>query len=329
MKVNFFLKRYFSFFLYIFIIFNKMDSSNSQKGSIKLSQPWMGQEVSEGDGVTVFRVLGINKASDIDPFLMMDHFVGSKLPGGFPDHPHRGFETVTYLTEGKILHEDFKGHKGEISEGDIQWMTAGKGIVHAEMPYSYTKPTSGFQLWINLSSENKMKDPTYQEIRKEKIPVYSDPNGKYKIVTIAGKVGDVEGPCKSTTPTSYLDITLEPNSECVVPIPEDSSGMVFLFQGEAMKVNDKTLKKMWAVRLDSEKESEMVFNTGKDKCRLLLIFAKPLRQPIAKYGPFVMNTQEEIQQAFMDYKLAQNGFENRRSWESKIQYMTQSGKDEF
>ena len=293
----------------------------SLKGENKIffSTPWSGQEVNEGDGAVVFRVIGLNKISDIDPFLMMDFFKDSKLPGGFPDHPHRGFETVTYLTEGKIYHEDFKGHKGEIEEGDIQWMTAGKGIVHAEMPYSFTEPTSGFQLWINLSKKNKMNDPTYQEIKKDKIPVIKDQEGKYKVSVIAGKVGDVEGPCKSTTPTSFFDITLE--GEYTIQIEAGMSGFVFLFEGESLKVNEKELKKKYAVRFDSKEVSEIKFNADKGKSRFVVIFGKPLGEPIAKYGPFVMNTQQELENAVDDYRKAKNGFENRINWESKIQYM--------
>ncbi len=295
------------------------------KSCIKLSEPWYGKEVNEGDGALVFRVIGLNKVSDIDPFLMMDFFKDSKLPGGFPDHPHRGFETVTYLIEGKIFHEDFKGHKGEIEEGDIQWMTAGKGIVHAEMPYSYKKPTSGIQLWINLSKKNKMMDPHYQEITKDKIPKIIDKNGNYKITLVAGKIGEIEGPCKSTTPTSFFDISLISGFEYSIPIYEAGlSGFIFMFEGDTLDVDNKTLKKDQAIRFDSENAGEMKLKAGKKDIRVVMIFGKPLKEPIAKYGPFVMNTQQELQEAFNDYKMAKNGFENRLNWESKIQYMTEN-----
>lgn len=315
------------FLLIIFII--KMENSSGKQG-LAVSQTWMGLEVDEGDGARVRRVIGLNKMSDIDPFLMLDYFENSLLPGGFPDHPHRGFETVTYLTQGKIYHEDFKGHKGEIEEGDIQWMTAGKGIVHAEMPYSFTQPTLGIQLWINLRKEDKLIEPHYQEIKKNKIPVYEDPDGKIYVKIIAGKIDNLEGPCKSTTPTSFFDIKMKSNSECFIPISGSErsvSGLVFLFEGDSLKVADSiTLQKFYAVRVDSNSESEIKFQTGNSDCRFLLIFATPLNEPIAKYGPFVMNTQKELMQAFEDYQGAKNGFEYRLTWKSEIQNMAIKNK---
>jgi redox-sensitive bicupin YhaK (pirin superfamily) len=233
------------------------------KNKLKISDSWLGQEVNEGDAVVVRRIIGINKMTDIDPYLMLDFFENSKLPGGFPDHPHRGFETVTYLIQGKIFHEDFNGHRGEIEEGDIQWMTAGKGIVHAEMPYSFTLPTSGFQLWINLKKEFKLKEPHYQEIKRDKIPVFNDPNGNFTITIISGKYGDLEGPCKSTTPTSFMDIKMKSNSEFEVPIGEgENSGLVFLFEGKDLKVGDKiSIKQYYAVRFDSKSQNNIKFKT--------------------------------------------------------------------
>jgi redox-sensitive bicupin YhaK (pirin superfamily) len=234
---------------------------------------------------------------------------------------------VTYLTQGKVFHEDFKGHKGEIEEGDIQWMTAGRGIVHAEMPYSFTQPTSGFQLWINLSKDNKMMEPQYQEIKKDKFPIYKDPYNKFSVKIVAGRYEDLEGPCNSTTPTSFYDVSLEANSEVVFFIEQNNSGFVFLFEGESINVNDTTLKKLNAIRLDTDNQTNsqgkanLKFTSGNFKTRFLLIFARPLNEPISKYGPFVMNTKNEIIQAFEDYQMAKNGFENRLNWESEIQYM--------
>ncbi len=302
-----------------------MDIKSESK--IKFSSPWSGMEVNEGDGALVYRVIGVNKASDIDPFLMMDYFTDSKLPGGFPDHPHRGFETVTYLTEGKVLHEDFQGHKGEIEEGDVQWMTAGKGIVHAEMPYSFTKPTSGFQLWINLSKENKMNEPNYQEIRKDQFPTVEIKNAKIKI--IAGKIGELEGSCKSTTPTSFYDVVLL-KGQTEIPIEKNMSGFIFLFEGKNILINGNlTLKKLNAVRLDTFDDTYVKISSESVKARFLLIFAKPLKEPIAKYGPFVMNTSKQLEEAFDDYRKAKNGFENMKTWESEIQHMPRKLKDEF
>ena len=299
--------------------------TNSEK--VKFSKPWSGMEVNEGDSALVYRVIGINKVSDIDPFLMMDYFRDSKLPGGFPDHPHRGFETVTYITEGKILHEDFKGHKGQIEEGGVQWMTAGKGIIHAEMPYSYKQPTSGFQLWINLSKENKMIEPNYQEITNDKFPVKSIDNARIKIV--AGKIADLQGACNSTTPTSFFDVSLE-KGQTSIQIEKDVAGFIFLFEGENILINSVyDLKKLSAIRFDTTEEISLTISTESSNSRFLVIFAKPLKEPIAKYGPFVMNTRKQLEEAFDDYNKAKNGFENKRTWKSEIQYLPQTMREEL
>lgn len=314
------------FIKFIILVFFLIMEIKSDSEKIKFSNPWNGMEVNEGDGATVYRVIGINKVSDIDPFLMMDYFNDSKLPGGFPDHPHRGFETVTYLTQGKILHEDFKGHKGEIEEGDVQWMTAGRGIVHAEMPYSYTEPTSGFQLWINLSKENKMIEPNYQEIKNDKFPYVNIQNAKIKI--IAGKIGEQEGACKSTTPTSFFDVFLQ-KGQTDVPINPNMSGFLFLFEGEKILINNSiTLKKLSAIRFDTYDNISLKIQSDSN-ARFVIIFGKPLKEPIAKYGPFVMNTREELEQAFEDYNRAKNGFENRKTWKSEIQYLPELLKNEI
>lgn len=290
---------------------------------IKVTKTWKSQEVSEGDGVRLRRVIGTNSMPDIDPFLMLDHIEKALLPNGFPDHPHRGFETVTYITKGKILHEDFQGHKGEIGEGEIQWMTAGKGIVHAEMPFSATEETGGFQLWINLDKTNKMKDPFYQEIRKEKIPVYTDKNTNSQITIIAGEYENLIGPCKSTTQSSFFDVIMQPNSEFVFNISKDKNGFIYLYEGDNLNISDiELLRSLSAASFysgnDENKNGIIKFNTKNMKCSFLLIFGRPIREPVSKYGPFVMNSQKEIQQTFDDYTNYKNGFENAKRWKSEI-----------
>lgn len=159
--------------------------------------------VNEGVGAKVVRVLGNQHIRRLDPFLMLDYF-HVKLPGGFPDHPHRGFETVTYMLEGEVAHEDFKGHKGVIGPGDIQWMTAGKGIVHSEMPTSFTVTSKGFQLWLNLKASNKMINPRYQELKAAEIPIVKKQNMSVKV--IAGEWEGVKGPIQVETPSYYFDV---------------------------------------------------------------------------------------------------------------------------
>ena len=283
---------------------------------IQINTTWSSQEVSEGDGVRLRRVLGIKKMDYIDPFLMLDHLQSIKLPAGFPDHPHRGFETVTYTLQGSFYHEDFAGHKGELGPGDVQWMTAGKGIVHSEMPASKTENASGFQLWINLSSKHKMVDPYYQEIKNDKIPKFKNQNVQVSI--IAGKYEGIEGPCKSISSNiSYFDIQIEPNSTILFPVELDMHGLLYVFEGGNLTVDKITLEPLQAGRFESNKSDIMKFLTGKTKSRFLLIFGKKLNEKIARYGPFVMNTNEEIEQAFEDYQNCKNGFENRRTWKSE------------
>ena len=287
-----------------------------QDNFIKINEKWNSQEVSEGDGVRLRRILGIKKMDYIDPFLMLDHIQSINLPSGFPDHPHRGFETVTYSLNGCFYHEDFAGHKGELGPGDVQWMTAGKGIVHSEMPASKTGNISGFQLWINLSSKHKMVDPFYQEIKKENIPKFK--NDKVEIIIIAGKYDEIKGPCKSMSSNiSYFDIKVESNSTFIFPIENDMHGFLYVFEGGYIIVDKITIEEFQAGRFQSDEANLMKFTTGKEKSRFLLIYGKKLNEKLARYGPFVMNTYEEIEQAFEDYQNCKNGFENRKSWKSE------------
>lgn len=172
----------------------------------EVQQTFQAKEQSEGVGAKVRRFIGVSKLPRLDPFLMLDWF-NVALPAGFPDHPHRGFETVTYLISGSIEHEDFKGHRGSLNPGDIQWMTAGKGIVHAEMPSSFEVPAYGFQLWINLQEKHKFCEPQYQEFKADKIPSYDGDSFQAKV--IAGEVFGVKGPIDTRTPAYFIDFTLQ------------------------------------------------------------------------------------------------------------------------
>ena len=200
----------------------------------------------EGVGAKVRRIIGshILKKSEMDPFLMLDH-ASVKLPAGFPDHPHRGFETVSYLIKGKMYHEDFKGHKGTLEAGDVQWMTAGKGIVHAEIPASKTEPSVGFQLWINLRKEDKMIEPVYQEIKKDKIPLvdkWDDEGVKAKV--IAGESFDVKGPIYTRTPAEYIDFQLKEGAVYRHTIPAKWNFLVYVFEGSFEITQETTSKKV-------------------------------------------------------------------------------------
>lgn len=193
------------------------------------------KEQGEGDGAKVRRVIGTRNLGNLDPFLMLDLF-NVKLPAGFPDHPHRGFETVTYMLSGQIKHEDFKGHAGTIGPGDIQWMTAGKGIVHAEMPASFDEPAYGFQLWINLDSKNKFCEPNYQEYLKDNIPSFSDEKMTAKV--LSGEVFGVKGPIIARTPTYYIDFNIKTKgTKYSHIIPAGWNSMIIVHEG-SLKAQD-------------------------------------------------------------------------------------------
>lgn len=296
-----------------------------QKPLKRVSQTFKPKEQGEGKGATVRRIIGTQQldGEEIDPFIMLDYFK-VRRPAGFPDHPHRGFETVTYMKEGYILHEDFKGHKGEIGPGAVQWMTAGKGIVHSEVPKSKTEFSLGFQLWINLRSELKMCEPAYQEYQAEDIPIYEE-EGK-KIRVISGEVGDVRGPIYSRQPTEYYDFTLKDTSH-EITIKEDWNALIFIHEGELLV---QTEEDRWETHGN---ESAVVFKPSTEatisvkaegEASFILITGEPINEEKVSYGPFVMNTFGEIQQTIQDYQRAENGFEGADTWESEIKDLCRS-----
>jgi len=261
-----------------------------------------GIPTSDGDGVKLTRVIGQRALPDLDPFLMLDEFgseKGADYIGGFPDHPHRGFETVTYMLDGRMRHGDNKGHSGLLVSGSVQWMTAGRGLVHSEMPEQEDGLMRGFQLWINLPAKDKMCEPRYQEYAPEKIPV-AQPAPGVSVKVIAGEVAGVKGPVGgvATDPT-YLDIALEKGATFSHRLPQDYNAFAYVFEGAAMVGIKEMEKSQLAVLSQGE-----VFTVTADAqpARLILVAGKPLREPVVKYGPFVMNTPEEIHQAVADYQ---------------------------
>ena len=261
-----------------------------------------GIPTSDGDGVKLTRVIGQRALPDLDPFLMLDEFgseKGADYIGGFPDHPHRGFETVTYMLDGRMRHGDNKGHSGLLVSGSVQWMTAGRGLVHSEMPEQEDGLMRGFQLWINLPAKDKMCEPRYQEYAPEKIPV-AQPAPGVSVKVIAGEVAGVKGPVGgvATDPT-YLDIALEKGATFSHRLPQDYNAFAYVFEGAAMLGIKEMEKSQLAVLSQGE-----VFTVTADAqpARLILVAGKPLREPVVKYGPFVMNTPEEIHQAVADYQ---------------------------
>lgn len=261
-----------------------------------------GQATSDGAGVKLTRVIGTHRLPDLDPFLMLDEF-GSDDPqaylAGFPDHPHRGFETVTYMLAGRMRHGDNKGNVGLLEPGSVQWMTAGRGIVHSEMPEQEEGLMRGFQLWVNLPARDKMCAPRYQDIPPAAIPVFEPGDGN-RVKIIAGRYAGIEGPVSAVaTEPLYLDVHLVAQTELAVPVAADHAGFVFVYEGSAV-AGDKPLAKGELGVLGAG--DRLTLRTGDEPARLLVVAGKKLDEPVAKYGPFVMNTQAELHQAVADYR---------------------------
>jgi quercetin 2,3-dioxygenase len=265
-----------------------------------------GLPASDGAGVKLTRVIGQPQLDRLDPFLLLDEF-RSDTPGdylaGFPDHPHRGFETVTYMLAGRMRHRDSAGNSGLLTPGSVQWMTAGRGLVHSEMPEQEDGLMWGFQLWVNLPAKDKMSAPRYQDIAPDRIPDVTLPEGG-KVRVIAGSLGDVRGPVQAeATAPLYLDIELAPNARFQTAVPSGHHAFVYPFVGSATvsaALRDATLQRgQLGVLADGD---SVVLVAGSEGARLLLIAGRPLNEPVARYGPFVMNTTQEIQQAFADFQ---------------------------
>lgn len=268
----------------------------------------------EGDGAVVRRGIGRSELKNFDPFLMLDDFSVSP-PAGFPDHPHRGFETVTYMLQGAFTHQDFAGQKGTIRTGDVQWMTAGRGIIHSEMPAG-EGTQRGLQLWINLASKDKMIEPRYQELLKEEIKTAEKDGVEVRV--IAGEAMGVESPVYTRTPTMYLDFTLNPKSQLHHPIQESWNAFVYIIEGEGVfgSINSSPITAHHIVILGPG-DGASVWNKSSKPLRFVLIGGQPINEPVVQYGPFVMNTQAEIEQTIEDYHYCKNGFEMAKFWKSK------------
>ena len=264
-----------------------------------------GIPTSDGAGVKLTRVLTQPLQRRLDPFLMLDAF-GTDNPedyiAGFPDHPHRGFETVTYMLDGRMRHRDNHGNSGLLESGSVQWMTAGRGIVHSEMPEQEQGLMRGFQLWVNLAAKDKMTQPRYQDIAPEKIPT-AEPVPGVKVRVVAGDMFGVRGPVDGIAIAPvYLDIALEPGATLSVPLPEAHSAFAYVFEGDAVQVGAETLGLRELGVLSKGDAVELAVGKDAQAARVLLVAGRPLDEPVARYGPFVMNTPEQIVQAMQDYQ---------------------------
>lgn len=261
----------------------------------------------EGAGVRLKRAFGYVDSS-LDPFLLLDDFHSDNpddYMAGFPWHPHRGIETITYMIEGKLEHGDSMGNKGIIHSGDVQWMTAGSGIVHQEMPKQEEGLMWGFQLWANLPSSHKMMDPRYRDLKAENIPIIYLNDDNVKIKIICGTVEGVNGPVEDIiTEPEYLDIEIQPGTQFIRNIPKDHNVFAYTIAGEGY-FDHKKLELVKKETLVLFKEGERVkIRSGEEPLRLLLISGKPIKEPVAWRGPIVMNTRQELAIAFQEY---QNG----------------------
>ena len=256
---------------------------------------------SDGAGVKLRRSLGASQLARHDPFLMLDEFYSDDPDdylAGFPSHPHRGFETVTYMLDGHMQHKDSGGNTGDLGPGDVQWMTAARGLIHSEMPQQAEGRMRGFQLWLNLPAKEKMKAPEYRDIAAAEIPVAKVAGGEVKV--IAGSFGGTQGPVHGgSTDPQYWDVHLEPHAAFDAVLPAGHNAFLYAYEGEAT-VEGKDLPHRAAGLLsDGEK---VRFMAGAKGARVLLLAGKPLGEPVVQYGPFVMNTREEIEQAIADYQ---------------------------
>ncbi len=259
----------------------------------------------EGAGVKLKRVFGYHEVPLFNPFLLLDHF-GSDNPAdyiaGFPWHPHRGIETVTYMIEGKVEHGDSLGNKGVIGSGDIQWMTAGGGIIHQEMPQRYEGMMRGFQLWVNLPASHKMMGPRYRDVTKDIIPEVSISPG-IKIKPISGEIGGIKGPVQDLViDTEYFDVFMEPNISFKHTVKKGYKAFCYVFEGEGyFGEGRKELIKSENVVLFENIET-ITIDSGNVPLRFLFVSGKPIDEPIAWGGPIVMNTQKELDLAFWEFR---------------------------
>ena len=259
------------------------------------------QALSEGAGVNVRRTLGTRVLRHCDPFLMLDHFSSDNPDdylAGFPDHPHRGFITLTYMLDGHMLHQDSMGNRGDLRSGGIQWMKAASGVIHSEMPQQTDGLMRGFQLWINLPGGEKMGDPVYQDFAADRIPVVEDGAGWVKVISgeFRGQAGPIDDP---NTRLQYLDVALQPGGEFTHVVDAALQVILYIYEGD-VRINATGVGIHHLVVLGDGDEVQVA--AGAHGARMIVVAGRPLGEPIVQYGPFVMNTEAEIQQALDDYR---------------------------
>lgn len=300
----------------------KQNTTNNQNlvkndaRSRSVSQVTTAKTTLEGEGFVVHRAFPNYALREFDPFLLLDEMGPITLSAGeakgAPDHPHRGFETVTYMIDGVFEHKDSQGHSGKLNPGDVQWMTAGSGVIHSEMPekeFSQNGGTlHGFQLWVNLPKKDKMMKPRYQDMPANKIPIAQSDGVKVKV--IAGESMGKQAVIETRTPIMYLHFTLQPGSKVVQNVPQNYNTLAYVVNGEGLFGDEQRLAHKEQIVLFEQDGNKVTIKTPDDAVSsldVLLIAGIPLGEPVARYGPFVMNTDEEIQQAILDYNSGKMG----------------------
>ncbi len=268
-----------------------------------------GQPTSDGAGVKLTRLLTQDLQQRLDPFLMLDAFASDDPDdyiAGFPDHPHRGFETVTYMIAGRMRHRDSAGHEGLLENGGVQWMTAARGVIHSEIPEQQDGVMEGFQLWLNLPARNKMDAPWYRDFKAAELPRFTTPAG-VGVTVIAGASHDVPGAvARDATGVLYLDLHLPAGARFVQPLPADRNAFVHVYRGEVDVAGTRVAARRMALLANDERADGIVVEAV-EASRVLLLAGRPLREPIVQYGPFVMNAPQEIHQAINDYRAGRLG----------------------
>jgi len=265
----------------------------------KIQQVLKGQETSDGAGVKLRRYIGTRDLMAHDPFLMLDAFFSDdpdSYLAGFPNHPHRGFETVTYLIQGKMEHNDSRGNKGLLEPGGAQFMRAGSGIIHSEMPRQENGLMWGYQLWVNLPAALKMTEPHYQDMQAHEIPVVETES--YAAKVLSGSLGGVQGGARNFYPIDYFDVQFKPGQSAEIPVAADRSAFVIVVAGSG-EISGQKISRGDLPILGS---GDVIQFKADEELRVIIVAGKPIKEPVARYGPFVMNTPQEIEQAFVDYQ---------------------------
>lgn len=263
-----------------------------------------GQATSDGAGVKLTRVLTQDLQHRLDPFLMLDAFGSDQADdyiAGFPDHPHRGFETVTYMLAGRMLHRDSAGNEGLLENGGVQWMTAGRGVIHSEIPQQEEGVMEGFQLWLNLHSSEKMQAPWYRDFQHQELPQLQTAEGA-QVTVIAGESHGVQGAVtRAITQPLYLDVHLPQGATFAQPLPTGHNAFLYVYRGE-VTVGDRAVPAGRMAILDNRAGADGVVVQASAEAKFLLVAGQPLKEPIVQYGPFVMNTKEQIYEALSDFR---------------------------